>query len=273
LKLIYHIKHFIKKILGKDFGWSGNYRTWEEAVQHCEGYNAASILEKVKAATLRVKNGDAVYERDSVLFDEIQYSYPLLNSLQFFSEESNNRLSVLDFGGSLGSSYFQNKIVFSKLKELRWSVVEQPNFVDTGTDLIADNHLSFFYTIEEAEQKRGHHDILLLSCVLPYLENPYQFLEHIQSFNFKYIIIDNTYFNIRAKDRLTIQKVHPGIYTATYPAWFLDYEKVVSCFKKNYTVTKEYSNELWLYLDGHKIQYKGIVLKHNSAANKMEQNA
>ncbi len=261
MNFIKTIKYRIKKLLHKDYGWVGNYKTWKEAEINCGGYNAAAILEKVKEATLKVKNGEAVYERDSVLFDEIQYSYPLLHALQSFSEESNHSLSVIDFGGSLGSSYFQNKILFIDLIELKWSVVEQPNFVDAGNQLIAGNHLSFFHTIEDAEQKRGHHNILLLSCVLPYLENPYQFLDHVQSFHFKYIIIDNTYFNNKEEDRLTIQKVHPGIYTATYPAWFLNYQQVISILSRNYSVVQEYTNESSLYLDNKKIHYRGVILK------------
>src|SRR6185295_10600984 len=125
----------------------------------------------------------------------------------------------------------------------------------TGNELIADEHLSFFYTIKDAIDKKGHHDVLLLSCVLPYLEVPYDFLNQVGDFNFKYIIIDNTYFNNKRRDRLTVQKVRPHIYTASYPAWFLDYNRVLSILTKNYNVIREYTNESFIYLDGQKIQY------------------
>ena len=38
------------------------------------GYDSQLILDKVLTSTLKVKNGEAAYERDSVLFDEIQYA-------------------------------------------------------------------------------------------------------------------------------------------------------------------------------------------------------
>ena len=62
----------------------------------------------------KVKNGEAVYERDSVLFDEIQYSWGLLAGLEKAALEHDGKLCVLDFGGSLGSTYYQNK-QFSEL--------------------------------------------------------------------------------------------------------------------------------------------------------------
>lgn len=53
---------------------SGYYNSWIEAVAASTGYDTDLILEKTKAALLKVKNGEAIYERDSVLFNEIQYT-------------------------------------------------------------------------------------------------------------------------------------------------------------------------------------------------------
>ena len=97
--------------LRKSQGFFGDYPTWGEAMRASSGYDAAHILEKVKGALLKVKRGQAIYERDSVLFDRIEYSWPLLTGLLWVASLNENRLSVLDFGGSLGSSYFQNRQV------------------------------------------------------------------------------------------------------------------------------------------------------------------
>ena len=61
--------------------WKGNYSSWEEALKKTSSYNSQEIFEKVRIATLNVKNGIYPYERDSVNFDKIEYSYPLLVSL------------------------------------------------------------------------------------------------------------------------------------------------------------------------------------------------
>jgi len=45
------------------------------------GYDNDMILEKTRLALLKVKNGEAAYERDSVVFEDIQYAWPLLAGL------------------------------------------------------------------------------------------------------------------------------------------------------------------------------------------------
>src|SRR4030066_2158784 len=117
-----------RKLSGKG-GFYGNYRTWEEAQKLCSGYDSDVILNKVREAALKVKNGEAAYEKDSALFDKIQYSWPLLAGLLWIASPNDNRLSLLDFGGSLGTTYFQNVKFLNHLKELSWSIVEQEKFV------------------------------------------------------------------------------------------------------------------------------------------------
>ena len=77
------------------------YATWQDATENCTGYDAVGILEKVLEATLKVKIGEAVYERDLVLFDHIEFYWPVLSGLMWVAARNNGRLNVLDYGGSL----------------------------------------------------------------------------------------------------------------------------------------------------------------------------
>jgi len=118
------------RILLQENRLSGNYRSWNEAVAASTGYDLELILEKTKAALLKVKNGEVIYERDSVLFNEVQYAWPLLAGLMWVAAQSRGRLNVLDFGGSLGSTYFQNRAFLRDLPEVRWNIIEQPAHVN-----------------------------------------------------------------------------------------------------------------------------------------------
>ena len=88
--------------------FEGSYSTWQEADALCNGYGNMDILEKVLSATMKVKNGEAVYERDSVIFDQIEYSWPVLTGLMCAVAQNSGCLKVLDFGSSLGSSNLEN---------------------------------------------------------------------------------------------------------------------------------------------------------------------
>ena len=70
------------------YGLSGDYHSWDEAVRASTGYDSEIILEKTKEALLKVKNGQAVYERDSVVFDETQYAWSLCAGLLWIAAQS-----------------------------------------------------------------------------------------------------------------------------------------------------------------------------------------
>src|ERR1700710_2101728 len=105
---------------GGKYGWKGGYKNWQDAGNSSYHYDDAEILEKVKQALIKVRNGEAVFERDSVLFSEIQYSWPLLSALLWIITINKGKLKVADFGGSLGSTYFQNRKFLLGASVLQW---------------------------------------------------------------------------------------------------------------------------------------------------------
>lgn len=281
--LLQMIKNFIKKIVppillditrfifntvngqSKTEVWSGDYSTWTEAQAKCTGYNTEIILEKCKIALLKVKNGEAVYERDSVIFNEIHYSFGLLAGLQKAALENDGKLCVLDFGGSLGSSYYQNKGFLSSLKELQWCIVEQAHFVECGKEYFEDDQLKFFSTIEECLAIHQP-NVLLLSSVLQYLENPYEWIEKFVNLNIPFIIIDRTALIDNEKDILTVQNVPLSIYSASYPAWFFNFDHIIKAFTFNYELIIDFDDAITekTLLIGKTCWWKGLILKRKN---------
>ena len=165
--LISHLKPLLKH----GIYYSGNYPDWATAISHASGYDAAMILERVRQAAVKVTAGEAKYERDSVLFENVQHSFSVLAGLLRAASENGNQLSVLDFGGSLGSSYYQCRDFLSTISSLKWSVVEQENFVRCGREQFETEKLKFYYTIAECIQ-HAKPNVVLLSSVLQYLPEP-----------------------------------------------------------------------------------------------------
>jgi putative methyltransferase (TIGR04325 family) len=245
----------------KKYGWFGDYKTWEEAENVCTGYDAIEIIQKVRESTLKVKNGKAIYERDSVIFDEIQYSWPILAGLMFASaiHRGAGALKVLDFGGSLGSTYFQNKKFLDKLQDVSWNIVEQKHFVDIGKTNFEDKKLKFYYDIESCIKQESP-NVLLLSGVLQYIKKPYELLDKLLKNNFETILIDRTSFS-KTKQKIKLQVVNPKIYGASYPCWFFDELEFTDYFRKNdYEIIASFES-----IDGKNKEYifKGIIMKKN----------
>lgn len=249
---------FLKSIKINKYGWHGNYPSWEEAKNASTGYDTDEILNKVRTALLKIKNGEAVYERDSVLFDEIQYSWALLSALMLVTVKSNGRLSVLDFGGSLGSTYFQNRKFLDQLLDVTWNIVEQKHFVDAGKKDFENNRLKFYYDVNscvEAEKP----NVLVLSSVLQYIEKPYMLLDDILKYNFEYVLIDRTPFSTKNINEIKLQIVPPNIYSASYPCHFFNQEYFEGYFNsKKYNLIEKFDA-----LDDSSSDYrfKGIILK------------
>jgi len=251
----------LRKLRNNKYGWKGNYSTWQEAQNDAIGYDDKKILKIVTNSLLKVKNGEAIYERDSVIFDEIQYSWSLLAGLMFCSAKMGGVLKVCDFGGSLGSSYYQNKKFLDSFDDVSWSIVEQKHFVDVGKEKFEDNRLKFFYSVDECK-KEENPNVLLLSSVLQYIENPYELLDDILKNDFEFILIDRTPFS-KMDEKITLQIVPPSIYEASYPCRFFDKTKFKEYFlNNNYMVIEEFNA---LDGDSEEYEFQGMIVEKKSA--------
>lgn len=251
-----------KKSPAKDLLWVGPYATWEDASKNCTGYDQAEILDRCKSSLLKVKNGEAVYERDSVIFDEIQYSWPVLASLQKAALENNSKLKVLDFGGSLGSSYFQNR-GFLESVDLTWCIVEQEHFVSCGKEFFEDQTLRFYENVDSCLAENDI-NVVLFSSVLQYIPDPYQIIKKIVSLNIPYLIIDRTAVTELKDDFIAVQQVPGEIYNASYPCYFFSEHKLLDAFSG-------YSNITWFdsgftnpyLINQTEAKWLGYLLKRN----------
>lgn len=248
----------------QDYGFFGNYSSWEEALANSTGYDSDVILNKVKNALLQVRDGKAVYERDSVLFDHIEYSFPLLAVLLKLALKNNGKLTIIDFGGSLGSSYYQCRSFLQDIKELKWYIIEQPKFVECGKKLFENDNLKFCFDIDEALTKNGNPDILLLSSVIQYLKDPFDFLLDITKHDFPYILFDRTTLSPYPEANiLTIHHVSPLIYEAMIPTWLLSIEQILKQLSCKYELIIEFDSLSGEIEWNRKIIHeKGFLFRH-----------
>jgi putative methyltransferase (TIGR04325 family) len=255
------IAHRMKSVVWPPkYGWFGDYSTWQDALDNSTGYNSVLIVEKVKDALMKVRQGEAVYERDSVLFEEIQYSWPLLTGLMWAAAQDEGKLNVMDFGGSLGSTYFQNRQFLSSLKKVKWNVIEQELFVEYGKKYFEDTTLMFYREIDScyANEKPN---VALFSCVLQYLEFPYETLKSHFENSPKFIIVDNMPFLTNGK-KITVQKVPPEIYEASYPCWLLNRSEFLNFFKPRYEMVAGFKSGLSINVDSNIIPYEGFIFRN-----------
>jgi putative methyltransferase (TIGR04325 family) len=229
--------------------YSGDFRTWDEARRHSLGYDGPAIVERVKEATLKVERGEAAYERDSVLFERVEHSYPLLA------------------GGSLGSTFFQCRPLLEGAASLRWSVVEQPIFAACGR-YFESEQLHFFDDLQSCLATESP-DIALLSSVLPYVETPHALLETVAQ-AVPRVLIDRTPLWSTLPDRLTVQSVPASIYgfPTSYPAWILNRERLLDHFSRGFRIVFEFDALAGrIDVDGTPAKDTGFLLEHSLSSS------
>lgn len=199
---------------------------WAEAIAQSSGYAIDLIVNRVAAATREVVAGRALFERDSVLFHEPDFRYPIVAALMRSAALNGGRLEVVDFGGSLGSTYRQCRPFLRGLRHVRWCIVEQPHFAETGRREFGTSELSFHAELSElplADVPR----LVLLSSVIQYLEQPDEALNNLLALDPTHLVIDRTPMSAQSEHWLTIQHAPKTVYDASYPCWALSRPSLV----------------------------------------------
>lgn len=242
----------------------GDYPSWQAARNECSGYDSDDIAERVLQTTMAVLRGEFAWERDSVGFTESAYSWPLLSCLLRCAAVNGGKLRVIDFGGALGSVFFQHRPMLQSLPLLEWRVVEQPCFVVRGRSYISRHPLvqglTFCESMEQALQA-GPADVLLLSGVLQYLQDPWQSLTEMLALAIPHVVLDRTAV-LRGGESslLSVQHVPASIYRATYPAWFLAKNQLHDCFLKGHTVISTWQCQEHHSAARGEAEYRGWLL-------------
>ncbi|MDD4902103.1 MAG: methyltransferase, TIGR04325 family [Patescibacteria group bacterium] len=209
--------------------YEGVYHDWVEARKKTSGYDDRRIMEKALAAAMKAENGEAVWERDTVLFDQIEYSWPLLAALMLAAAKARGRLNVLDFGGSFGTTYRQNKKFLDRLESVKWNIVEQDQVVEEGKKNIKNENIRFWPSVARCLTQEKI-DLVVFSASIQYLADPYGLLKEIMQRRIDMIVLDRL-ITSGQDDFITIQKVPPNIYSASYPVWILNPVKLKNFFQ------------------------------------------
>lgn len=217
------------------------FESWEEASRKIShSYADESILENVRNAALQVKIGNFSYERDGVLFDNVVPNWQL-NYLLFINmfETSSKTLRVLDFGGGLGTTFYQfkNSVPIKDL-DIKWIVVEQENFVKLGQREFTTSELSFSYSL--SPELFNDEFVALALGVLQYLKEPFDYLQQIIDLEPNYILIDATPFSPSDESSFSIQLVPKSIQASEYVAHVFTWKQILDAFGSRYYLVNEW---------------------------------
>jgi putative methyltransferase (TIGR04325 family) len=211
----------------------GNYDNWNEAMKQCRGYAHGNVLDSVVKGVKAVLSGEAIYERDSVVFFDKSYEHHILSYIfQSFIASGKKEFTVLDWGGGMASIYLQHRDIFVKyIPNMRWVIVEQSEFVSQAAKLPFDEHVEFIDANAsnlESILVNKQIDFILIRGSLQCIEN-YQDVIHIcKHLNAKHILIDRIV--IGDQERICIRYAPKQIYDMETPVRIFEKEKLLADF-------------------------------------------
>lgn len=235
------LRDWINYLSGHAIYYRGEFPDWPTACAAASGYDDEALLARLASAARAVRTGNAIWEQDGVIREHIPPDFPLFAALSRVALARDGQLAVLDFGGALGSSYFQCRDFLADLKGLSWAVVEQPELVEIGRREITRDALIFFSSIE-ATLAEMPPDVVLLSSVLQYLENPWTLIEQIIATDIPYLIIDRHPCTL-THELLTVQVIPPSLYAASYPCWLFDCPRMLARLESHYRLLSAWESK------------------------------
>lgn len=229
----------------------GQYDSWEEGLRDCRGYDDDIILDKVSSAIEKVVDGSAAWERDSYLFYEPKYVHRICAMILKCAVQNDNQgVRVLDIGGSLGSTYFQNRNFLKDVHNLEYIVAEQENYTAYGHKNLENGELRFICSAEDFAEY-GIFDIVLISSSLQYIEQYEEILLKIKKMKPRYIIIDR--IMVGSKKRVCKEMVPETFYKSSYPLRIFVESEIENFFGDDYIITeRDVSSvpEMAYFIDG-----------------------
>ena len=239
------------------------YKSWEEAQSLCTGYSSDSITESVVESSRAVRDGIATYERDGVLFDRIQISWPLLASLLGTPRES-DVLRVLDWGGSLGSTYRQNlELINRSGLKVEWTVLEQSHIAEIGNEEFQTDSLRFVSSTDSITG--SNFDVVIFASSLCYLDSPQDAIREVHKLEPKRVVIDRTPVSKSGKDLIGVQKSGGALYKASYPIHVFAHGSIQQMMRPGFDLVEEWISE---FQPDPQAIYKGYVFQNVHYKNK-----
>ncbi len=243
-------------------GASGDYASWSEAASLCS-FDRPEFLDKVFAATEAVLGGQAVHMRDGCLFEAIEYSWPLLAGLMYAAARIGGPPVVLDFGGSLGTSYLQNHRFLDRLVSVEWHVVERDVYCDFAERRVRHPRIRFHRSIAACVAAGARPNIALFSSVLQLLPDPWALLASLRDLPVGHVLLDRVPICLEGRDRLTVFRAPAAIVAdMTRPMWFFDEARLLAALAPDFSLVERFAG--FEAAPGVPSRFHGYILERRS---------
>lgn len=207
--------------------WEGVYQSFEEAGGDFDAFDTDIWIEKQKKRALTYHEWLSVSE-NSIPTPAVSKDYPLPLVVSMLLS-SKKEISVIDFGGGMGTQYLE---VLSKVpgvkNKLKYFIVDSNATISNVPEEVKNyKNLFFFENFEEIDQT---FDIIHIGSVLPYIKNWQKLLNGlVERFKSKYLV-----FSDLLAGEVPTFVTHQIFYEKKIPHWFINFKELTKVIEKDY---------------------------------------
>jgi putative methyltransferase (TIGR04325 family) len=226
-----YLKIKLMSIIGYSIKYQIGYKDWEEIVKNSDGYDSDQIINRIKnysSSSDRFNN----FERDGVLIDKDELDYKLLAQLMYVRVMVGHPLNVIDYGGSIGSTFIQyeNYLMDKNIIE-SWNIIELDNFVNVGNQIFKNSEFVNFYNNTQFLVDKAI-DIVIFSGVLQYIKYYDNTLLQVFEIKPQFILIDRTPIIEGGYSVIAKQILPKSTGGYSYPSWIFEKADFLKNFSK-----------------------------------------
>lgn len=202
------------------------YPSWDEALANSTDWHHPSIALRALASARLVRDGKCTVEQDGRTAVDVSYSGALLAAL-LLGAVRHDSFQVIDFGGGLGSNFFQHRQLLPHLaaRLKHWHIVERPIIVRHGHAEFALPGLSFHEQVPHLDGPT----VTMFTGSFQYLREPFAVLDQIKSDILaidRVVMVDPTLD--LGRDEIHVQTPSPTLYYgANFPVWRFSYRPLI----------------------------------------------
>jgi len=219
---------------GSKHTFDGPFDTWEEVSSITSGYQDPRIISKLLESANAVLRGEASFQRDGILLDEIEFNWPSLSALLLALSNSSSH-HILDIGGGFGQTALQNNSFFSLMPggaDIRYSIVEQSEIVASSTKLVDVPSLTFYSKLKDVTPD---FDIVYFGSSAAYIEKVEEMFDYIAFYKPNFIIFDRTPVSDFSEDYYYLEKPSNDFYSGgSYPVRVFSEQKLKNRFVEQF---------------------------------------
>lgn len=244
------------RLRGRRYGFHGDYASYDEALRHCHtptAYRSERIVDRA------VRSASAGKDRPGLQITTREQQLLAASLTPLLTCAEKREMRVLDFGGGLGADFRRLSAMIPAGWCIGWDVLETMPMAEAGRQHVSESGLKFFSDWNELQ---GPYDLVLASSSIQYTPDPVHTFERLTAFSGRFMIVTRCPLVPGSRDRLTVQRVPPSYYDASYPAWFLGTAKWLPLLEQSFTIRRRWEvPEDRLFLEGQQVVNHGFLLE------------